>query len=106
MVSVGSFPVNISSDTVILPENDSITTDIYCDYPDWALKEGEQLGKRKKRRKEDMQEQDGDIRLEEPNKASVVLLYMKGVTEMLKRAFNNTKSSCSAKPGTPCEMQL
>ena len=25
-----------------------------CSYPDWSLKEGEQLGKRKKRRQEEM----------------------------------------------------
>ena len=51
-----------------------------CGYPEWALKEGEQLGKRQKRRKEEMQGQGGMNDMGEPKKVFGVLLYMKGVT--------------------------
>ena len=70
-----------------------------CGYPDWALKEGEQLGKRKKR-EEEMQRQDGKNRLEEPKQAFVVLPYMKGVTERLQRAYkqqHNIQLFCKAR---------
>ena len=46
-----------------------------CGYPDWALKEGEQLGKGEKRREEEMQGQDGKNRLEEPKKAVVHVVF-------------------------------
>ena len=75
-----------------------------CGYPDWTLKEGEQLGKRKKRREEDMQEQDGEIRLEEPKKAFEVLPYMKGVTARLQRAYkqHNIQLICKARYTWKC----
>ena len=58
-----------------------------CGYTEWALKEGEQHGKRKKRREEELQGQDRENRLEEHKKAFVALPYMKGVTERLHRAY-------------------
>ena len=58
-----------------------------CGYPDWVLKEGEQVGKREKRSEEEMQERDGENRQEEPKEAFVVLPYMKGVTERLQRTY-------------------
>ena len=69
-----------------------------CGYPDSALKEGEQLGKREMRKEEDMQGQDGENRLEEPKNAFVVLPYMKGVTDRLHRAYkqHNIKLFCKA----------
>ena len=42
-----------------------------CGYPDWDLKEGEHLGKRQKRREEEMQGQDGKNRQEELKKESL-----------------------------------
>ena len=70
-----------------------------CGYPDWALKEGEQLGKREKRREEEMQGQDGENRLDELKNAFVVLPYMKGVTERLRRAYKQHNIQLFCKGG-------
>ena len=59
---------------------------MYC-YLEWALKEGEHVGKRWQRREEEMKGQGVKDRQEEPKKAFVVLPYMKGVTKQLQRAF-------------------
>ena len=55
-----------------------------CGYPEWGLKEGEQLEKRQMRREEEMKGQSGKDRQEELRKAFVVLLYKKWVTEVAK----------------------
>ena len=51
-----------------------------CGYPEWALKEGEQLSKRQKRREEEVDGQGGQGRQEKPRKAFAVIPYMIGVT--------------------------
>ena len=57
-----------------------------CGYLEWALKEGEQLGKRQKRREEEVDTHgDKDIHEKKPKTAYVVLPYTKGVTERLQR---------------------
>ena len=55
----------------------------YFPYPEWAFKEGEQLGKREKMREEERKGQDAKERQEEPKKAFVELPYMKGITDRL-----------------------
>ena len=49
-----------------------------CGHPEWALKKGEQLGKRQKRREEDLKGQCVKDRPEEPQKDIVVLPYEGG----------------------------
>ena len=77
-----------------------------CGYPEWDMRDGEQLGKRQKRREEEVVGQGGNDRREEPKKAFVVLAYMKGVTQRLQEPIKNTTSSSFAKLGTPSEMLL
>ena len=77
-----------------------------CGYPGWALKDGEQLGKRQKRREGDEEGQDEKDRHEKFKKGCVVLPYMKGVTERLQEAYQKHNIRLFAKPGTPSEMQL
>ena len=48
-----------------------------CGYPEWALKEGEQLGKRQKWSEEEIVGQGGKDRHEEPKTVFVVLRYIR-----------------------------
>ena len=73
-----------------------------CGYSEWALKEGYQLGKRHKRRDEEVEGQGGKDRQEEPKKTFVSLLYMKRV----KKPIRSTTPSSFTKQGIPLEMQL
>ena len=50
-----------------------------CGYPEWALKEGKQLGKRQKGRKEEVDEQGGKDKQEKHKQSYMVLPYIKGV---------------------------
>ena len=60
----------------------------HCRYIEWALNEGEQLGKRQNRREEEVKELGDNYRQEEkPKKAYVVLLYMKSVMERLQTVY-------------------
>ena len=70
-----------------------------CGYPEWALKEEQQLGKRQKMMEEEMKGQGGKDRQEEPMKGFVVLLYMKGVTVRMQRAYrqHNIQLFCKAR---------
>ena len=77
-----------------------------CGYPDWALKEGEPLRKREKRREEEMQGQDGENRLENPRKPLWYCRILGGLQRGWKEPSNNTTYSSSATPGTPFEMLL
>ena len=69
-----------------------------CGYHEWALKKGEQLGNRQKRREQEMEGQIGKDRKEELKKVFVVLLYMKRVTERLQRDYkqHNIQLFCNA----------
>ena len=69
-----------------------------CGYLERALKEGEQLGKKQKRREEEMKGQGGKEGQGEPKKAFVVLSYVKGVMERLQRAYkqHNIQLFCKA----------
>ena len=58
-----------------------------CGYPEWALKEGEQIGRRRKRREEEMKGQGWKEWQREPKKAFMVLQCMKGVMERVQRAY-------------------
>ena len=51
----------------------------HCGYPEWALKEGEQLGKRQKRRDEEKKGQSVKERREEPKNSITILenIYIK-----------------------------
>ena len=73
-----------------------------CGYPELALKEGEQLGKRQKRREENVEGHGENRQEEKAKKAYVVLPYIKGVKEPIR----NMTSSSFAKPGTPSGMRL
>ena len=64
-----------------------------CGYPEWALKEGEQLGQKKVRN-------NSDAGSSKPKpKGFVVLPYMKGVTERLKRTYGKHDIKLFSKPG-------
>ena len=82
------FSVHVPGFTVyhIYSFNHRFAEKLNCGYPELTLKEGEELGKRQKRREEEMKGQGVKDREEDPKKAFVVLLYMKGVTERLQRA--------------------
>ena len=58
-----------------------------CGYLEWALKEGDQLGKRQKRREEEVNRHGGKDRQEKSRKVYAVLMYINGVTERLQRAY-------------------
>ena len=70
------------------------------------MEEGEELGKRQKRREEEVKGKDGKDRQEEPQKAFMVLLLITGSQRGCKEPIRDTTSSSSAKPCTPLEMQL
>ena len=53
----------------------------------WISKVGEQLGKRQKRREEEVKGHGDKERLEKLKKTCVVQPYMKGVTGSLQRAY-------------------
>ena len=81
-----------------------------CCNPEWALKEGEQLGKRQKRGEEQMDGQDVKGRQEKLKKAFVVLPYIvhtpSGSQRGCKGHMRIIMSSYFAKPCTISEMCL
>ena len=64
------------------------------------MKDGEQLGDKRKRREGDEEGQDEKDRDEKLKKGCVVLPYLKGVTERLQRACQKHNIQLFAKPGT------
>ena len=73
-------------------------------YPEWALKEGDQLWKRQKRRKEEVgRHGDKDRQEENPKKAYIMLPYMNGVMERLQRAYkkHDIQLFCGCMPKGP-----
>ena len=59
-------------------------------YPEWTLNEGEQLGKKQKRKEEEVEGQGEKNRQEKPKKAFVVLRYMKRAMERLQETQHPT----------------
>ena len=61
-----------------------------CGYLEWALKEEEQMGKKRQERREEETEGQGvqERQEEKLKKAYVVLSYMNRVIERLQKAYN------------------
>ena len=65
-----------------------------CGYPEWALQEGEQHGKKRQQDKKEIRKEEGD-----KPKGYAVLPYMKGVSERLQRSFKKRNISLYHKAG-------
>ena len=76
-----------------------------CRYPEWALKEGDQLGKKQKRKEETLKGQNVKDRQEQPKKACVCYRTRRWSQRDCKEPTSNITSSSSAKLGTASEMQ-
>ena len=71
-----------------------------CGYPEWALKEGEQRGKKRDtERKEENTETEKSV-------GYAVLPYVKGLSERLQRIFKKHKISLHHKAGHTLRQEL
>ena len=76
-------------------EKEKIRTALrHCGYPDWALKEGEQQGKKKHKDKDGKKKSDN-----EKPRGYAVLPYMKGISERLQRCFKKRRINLYHKAG-------
>ena len=71
-----------------------------CGYPEWALKEGEHQGEKKKTRDK------GEDQERKKPKGYVVLPYIKGVSERLRRTFQKQNINLYHKAGTTLRQML